>query len=128
LGSPRFRSGRSPADRAAARLANDSADLRPRGQLKTARGVSAGELRTVSRTCANCTDLFRPPARLSGRTGVGFLSFARCGQVFGLASRTTFVGAYSLPLPSRSQCVWQISFSLTAAGQPRIFTEFPLCL
>ena len=45
------------------------------------RGETAQERHGRRPTC--------PPARLSGRTGSGFLSFAGCGQVFGLTSTPT---------------------------------------
>ena len=68
-----------------------------------------------------------PPARLSGRTGDGFLPASDAGRSSGFASASRSPG---VPGPTASQpggqCSSWGSFSLTAAGQPRILTEFPL--
>jgi hypothetical protein len=76
---------------------------------------------------AQLTGPNHPPARLPGRTGSGFLSGAGCWQVFGLASFSA-LAAFLPPTASQpiGQCTSWASFSLTAAGQPRSLTGFPL--
>lgn len=52
---------------------------------------------------------------------------AGCWQVFGLTSAPAFAGSL-LPIASRAseaQCAVWVSFSITAAGQPRKFAGFP---
>jgi len=51
-----------------------------------------------------------------------------CWQVFGLRERVPVTPGFLGPTASQpgGQCSSWGSFSLTAAGQPRIFTEFPL--
>lgn len=65
-----------------------------------------------------------PPARRPGRDRLRMSPEAGAGRSSGLRACR---GAYYPPLPrSKIQCVWRGSFSLTAAGQPRISTGFPL--
>lgn len=68
-----------------------------------------------------------------GHSAVGCLSDTGCWQVFGLTSAPAFAG-FLLSTASRArsrerpeaQCSSWMSFSLTAAGQPRSRTGFPL--
>ena len=71
---------------------------------------------------------YPPPARLPGRTAAGFLPASDAGRSSGLralrlVSRVPTVHRFPAP---EGQCVSWASFSLTAAGQPRILTGFPL--
>ena len=67
----------------------------------------------------------RPPSRLPGRTDPDFLLGIRCGQVFGLREHSTCRRPTPHCFPAQGQCSSWVSFSLTAAGQPRNYAGFP---
>jgi hypothetical protein len=93
----------------------------PAGDWLTTRGTG----RSRDRRGHACSDL--PPSHEASRsTWSGCLSGSRCRQVFGLASLpvSRVPTAHRFPVP-RDQCMRWVSFSLTAAGQPRIHTGFP---
>lgn len=69
----------------------------------------------------------RTSLEVLSRAGSSCLSGARCWQVFGLASVSAFAGFLpSTASQPRGQCSSWRSFSLTAAGQSRIHTGFPI--
>jgi len=117
-----------PSARAGAVPPSRRTDLQPPRAVKAPRGGSA----PAGAPFFNMKSLRvpvgpPPPARLPGRTGDGFLPAPDAGRSSGLRARPGHPGFLG-PTASQpgGQCASWGSFSLTAAGQPRILTEFPL--